>query len=501
LGPDISCQINQIIVRSKQSYINVPTRCAKFTAILCRPAGRQNSRWVVRREDTRGIATICLELFTNRHRRYSNPRKIVLPPVCCGRHPSSKQTRSANVSEAAEEARWARPGRFFRKGARAAQPGRKRGSRARRKAYKVRVPAGATATEQTVNQDGDTATGGDLALYELQKPLVEPLLRMFRLTNTTLDMLFYDVAAFTAEMFRRGSVVDAHIRAGTGGHTDADRNPLLNRLDLGALTNPEGSILVVDARQPPYVQRFDDMTEFLAHANGPSAQSLRSVSITGVGSSALGSAAFAWNASSALGEPVAAIIPGYGLADVVPQALGGWFGLGLHDWLQSTTQSFLAAAAPSLAQIGRQLARSSPRHARAPSGAPVFEHGSAASDDLHGVLQDAPRIARVIGHSKGALAIANALRSLPPERTRDIAVVTFGCAIAEELKHCGYTQFLGVLDGLGALNSWGHQPEQRPLAHHSTNSFIPLSLPVPALVERFDGAARGDGSKGPRRES
>jgi hypothetical protein len=314
-------------------------------------------------------------------------------------------------------------------------------------------------------------------------------------------MLFYDTGAFTAEMFRRGSVVDTHIHAGTGGHADADRNPLLNRLDLGALTNPEGSILVVDAGQPPYVQRFDDMTEFLAYANGPSAPSLRTVSITGVGSSALGSAAFAWNASSALGEPVAAIIPGYGLADVVPQALGGWFGLGLHDWLQSTTQSFLAATAPSLAQIGRQLARSSPRHARAPSGAPVFEHGSAASDDLHGVLLDAPRITRVIGHSKGALAIANALRSLPPERTRDIAVVTFGCAIAEELEHCGYTQFLGVLDGLGALNSWGHQPEERPLAHHSTNSFIPLSLPVRPLVERFDAAGRGDGSNEPRPEA
>ena len=131
----------------------------------------------------------------------------------------------------------------------------------------------------------------------------------------------------------------------------------------------------------------------------------------------------------------------------------------------------------------------------------MFEHGSAASDDLHGVLLDAPRITRVIGHSKGEMAIANALRSLPPERTRDIAVVTFGCAIAEELKHCGYTQFLGVLDGLGALNSWGHQPEQRPLAHHSTNSFIPLSLPVRPLVERFEGAGRGEASQAPRPEA
>jgi hypothetical protein len=267
------------------------------------------------------------------------------------------------------------------------------------------------------NTQAPGAHDGDLALYELQKPLVEPLLRMFRMTNTALDMLFYDVGAFTAAMFRHGAVVDTRIPAEQGSIAAA-RNPLLNRLDLGALTNPEGSILVVDAQRPPYVERFDDMTEFLAYANGPSGEGLRSVSITGVGSSALGSAAFAWNVANALREPVAAIIPGYGLADVVPQALGGWFGLGLHDWLQSTTQSLLAATAPSLALMGRRLARTSPHHARTASGAPVFEHGSAASDDLHGVLLDAHRITRVIGHSKGSLAIANALRSLPPERGR-----------------------------------------------------------------------------------
>jgi hypothetical protein len=330
-----------------------------------------------------------------------------------------------------------------------------------------------------------TTLSGDLSLYELQKPIVEPILRMFRLTNTALDFMFYDVGAFAAAMFDRGALVEAGVRSNSG----PDQNPLLNRLDLSALTNPEGSILVVDANLPPYVERFDDMAKFLAYANDAGGGRLRSISITGVGSSALGSAAFAWNASSALGEPIAAIVPGYGLADVVPQALGGWFGFGLHDWLQSATQSFLAAAAPSLAQMGRQLARSSPHHAKAATGAPVFEHGSAASDDLHGVLLGAPRITRVIGHSKGSLAIANALRSLPPERTQNISVLTFGCAIAEELKDCTYTQYLGLLDGLGLLNSWGHRPEERPLAHHSTNSFIPFSLPVAALVERASTGA------------
>lgn len=39
----------------------------------------------------------------------------------------------------------------------------------------------------------DTISGGDLSLYEMQKPMVEPLLRMLRLTNTSFDILFYDV--------------------------------------------------------------------------------------------------------------------------------------------------------------------------------------------------------------------------------------------------------------------------------------------------------------------
>jgi hypothetical protein len=328
--------------------------------------------------------------------------------------------------------------------------------------------------------DGSAPAGFDLALYELQWPAVEPVLRTLRLSNTALDVIFYDVGAFAAAMYRLGTPIETHIGA-------ADRNGSSDlppsRLDLDALSNPEGSILLVDAGAPPYVQRFADMAKFLDYANAAEGDRLRTVSITGVGSSALGAAAFAWNASNALNEPVAAIVPGYGLADVVPQALGGWFGFGLHDWLQSVTQASLAAMAPSLARMGRQLALSSPRHARTPSGAPVFEHGSAASDDLHGVLEDAPRITRVIGHSKGALAIENALRSLSPERTRDISILTLGCPIAEELDDCGYAQFLGMLDGLGLLNAWGHFPEVWPLAHHSTNSFIPLSLKVGTLVE------------------
>jgi hypothetical protein len=220
------------------------------------------------------------------------------------------------------------------------------------------------------------------------------------------------------------------------------------------------------------------MKEFIDYANSVEGVALHTLTVTGVGSSAFGSVAFAWDASVGLGEPVVAIVPGYGLADVVPQALCGWFGFEMYDALQSATQNLLADFAPSLAMMGKDLARSTPGREMAATGVPIFRHGSAASDDVHAILQAVPGISRVIGHSKGALAIENALRSLPPGRTEKFSVWTFGCVISEEVGCQSYTQYLGAFDVLGTLNSSGNAPECRPFVHHSTNTLIPLSMQV-----------------------
>ena len=206
------------------------------------------------------------------------------------------------------------------------------------------------------------------------------------------------------------------------------------------------------------------------------------MSVTGVGSSALGSVAFAWDISAALGEPVAAVVPGYGVADVVSQGLGGFYGFEGYDLMQTAMQNFLASFAPALALIGKELARSTPGHAFAKTGAPVFRHGSAASDDVHGILAQVPGITRVIGHSKGALAIENALRSLPAARTEGLTVLTFGAVIAEERPQAKYAQYLGLIDALGTANSLGRTPEHRPFAEHTTNTMLPFNLEIGKLV-------------------
>src|SRR3954452_12272079 len=121
----------------------------------------------------------------------------------------------------------------------------------------------------------DTAAGGmpqvmpqvppdTLAIYDLQKPFVEPLLRLCRLTNTALDTLFYDVGALTAALSGKGTAID------TGGPSNSGTTPRpLQTLDLTAATNPSGSIIIVDAQLAPYVRKpFVNMTEFFDYANG-----------------------------------------------------------------------------------------------------------------------------------------------------------------------------------------------------------------------------------------
>jgi hypothetical protein len=314
----------------------------------------------------------------------------------------------------------------------------------------------------------------NLALYEVQRPLIEPILRLCRLWNTTFDALFYDVGLLTTALLTKGTILMTEAMA----NSNSPRHPL-TILDLTAQSNPSGSIIIVDASLAPYVGKpFLDMTEFFEFANDREGGKIHTLTVTGVGSSAFGSVAFAWDASEALGEPVAAVVPGYGVADLVPQALGGWFGFEMYDALQSATQEFLANFAPTLAMMGKDLALTTPGRETAPTGAPIFRHGSAASDDVHAVLQRVPGITRLIGHSKGALAIENALRSLSPDRTKQIAVHTFGCVISEDVPCRSYDQHLGLIDALGTLNSRGNSPEYRPFADHSTNTLIPWSLQV-----------------------
>ena len=319
-------------------------------------------------------------------------------------------------------------------------------------------------------------TGSDAFTWP---PFIEPALRALRLGNTALDALFYDVSRMVTDLFLHGSiVVKGTVVSPSSGISEMTKG--FSQLDLSALSNPEGSILVVDAGRPPRITQFEDVASFISWVK-THGQTLRTASVTGVGSSALGSAAFAWNVSTALDEPVIAIVPGYGVADAIQQGLGGWFGA-YNWWFRQMAEEILAHTMPLAARSDRHLTMTAPDHAEANIDASGLRRGSGSSDVLYAILKDVPHIDRVFGHSKGALAIKNAIESLPRETTQRLHVVTFGCRIAEDTPTTRYSQFLGLIDGIGLLNSWGNPLETLIPAHHSTNTSIPLSMSVSVLT-------------------
>jgi hypothetical protein len=312
-----------------------------------------------------------------------------------------------------------------------------------------------------------------LGSFELAAPLVRPAVEACRLFNGAADAIFYDVSGLIAALAQRDrEIADMHGSVGPS-----------RVIELNALRDPEGSLLLITPAVGPYIHRFGTVDEFLA-SSLEDARTVEIVTITGVGSSALGSAAFAWQVAEAKGKPVLAIVPGYGVADMVQQALGGWFGFGLRDWLKSkeTVQTALAEAAPGVASIGRHLSATAPG-AAAINGAPVFRFGSGSSDVLHALIEhrDGP-FRMLVGHSKGALQIGNAMHALAEVKMRGLTVVTLGCPIAEDVAGVVYRQYLGALDELGQLNAWGHQPEHWQWSWHTTNPWLPPAMDVADAV-------------------
>ena len=338
-----------------------------------------------------------------------------------------------------------------------------------------------------------------MAMFNVPREAVRPLLAALRLVNAAADALFYDVGVLFRELAADGYPVATAAPGGErSGLAGASAREAIKRhiINLGALADPEGVILVVDARHSPYVTRYADVGDFLEQeaSRNPTGRrrKVRTVTVTGVGSSALGAAAFAWNVSSALDTPVAAIVPGYGLADILPQALGGWFGFGVEDFLRRGSQQWMMLTVPNLASVGRALVRALPGHASGPPAtkALAFRPGCPVSDILHAILRKAPGIVCLYGHSKGALCIENALRSLPAGRPATIAVTTFGCAITEETS-AAYEQILGLVDTVGQLNSWGNAPERWIDAWHTTNTMLPLPMRVAGLAQETHYPLRG----------
>jgi hypothetical protein len=213
------------------------------------------------------------------------------------------------------------------------------------------------------------------------------------------------------------------------------------------------------------------------------------VVVAGVGSSALGTAALARNVANHLGRPVAGIVSGAGVADVLAEALGGWFVLGARN-----------AARDAIARTLDALRAKD--HVRDPGTheamladfawpgllAERFVYGGPDSATLlYLLLELGARVRILVGHSKGNYSIENALEGwlLVGRRTgapvpTDLRVVTLGAVIHFPAAFTNVHQFIGEVDAFGMMNSrllvgGAHLV---PGAWHSLNRAMPGHLAV-----------------------
>ncbi|WP_147383877.1 hypothetical protein [Noviherbaspirillum sedimenti] len=282
-------------------------------------------------------------------------------------------------------------------------------------------------------------------------PGSEAFLETLRQRNAVLDWLFYDIGVVT--------------------HDEA--------ASISPWLAAEGAILVVPPTAKGNVSLCSSIDAFVAEY-----KRVDTLAVAGVGSSALGSAAFARNVADAIDKPVAAVVSGYGLADLITEALGGFFLFGTtnslrhnFEWLDRLRESG-AVADPGTGSTDSTNYALPQRSKDTRTVAALLSH-------------DALSLRTLIGHSKGNLVISEALFGLSttarPKFLKiapELLIVTVSAKIAMP-PQCGkIVDILGKIDGFGLLNSRLDLETEVavPLAWHHTNTQLPLHLPVTATL-------------------
>ncbi len=285
--------------------------------------------------------------------------------------------------------------------------------------------------------------------------------------NAMLDGVFYDVGSLAAEE--------------VGG--------------LSPLVDREGSIVVV----PPSgtgrpIRHYRKALRFM-NAEG---DSIRAIAVAGVGSSVLGTAALARNVADATGFDVAGIVTGYGLTDLLTEALGGWFVFGVADRMrlaveqtvERSTSTLPQAAAPAVVEDGGEGVRAESAMGLNGLQAPGMPGGYDIATLVDILMARPARLELIVGHSKGSLMIDFVLEQFVEELEGDqhplfeaLEVVTFGAVVALPPQFRRVRQYLGALDWFGGMNSRLHLPHQRLAgAWHHLNRKLPYHLDAVSVL-------------------
>lgn len=292
-----------------------------------------------------------------------------------------------------------------------------------------------------------------------RKPGKLPLSYLLR--NMVFDTVFYDV----------------------GGLTSVEHKDLVGRV----VDFDEGGMLVVwpsgAGRRIEYYPLSHDLVA--AHPD------LDAVAIAGVGSSPLGTAALARQVADAHGAKVVGVISGYGAADVLSEALGGWIDFGTRN----RVRAFLEQARAFGAAERRALSTAEAKAEYKILSDYLLVDEPESNTLVNLLLRRGDGLRLLVGHSKGALNIQNAAHGFAIDAGAadvtldELRVATFGCGITLPKRFPRLDQFVGNYDVLGRLNTPGaitkgehfHWIEGRG---HNLNERNPFHTPVDDLLAR-----------------
>ncbi len=283
-----------------------------------------------------------------------------------------------------------------------------------------------------------------------------PALAAFAHRNAALDGIFYDI----------GTVMPEEVK---------QLQPWLAR---------EGALLIVPPSGKGILTPCDGIEQF-AQAGGTE---VRILVVAGVGSSALGAAAFARNVADAFDMPVAALVSGYGLSDLLSEAIGGFF------WFRGVNKAryvFERLHESLRAMVGDE------RNFQMSGVAANLARESSDTKVLVSVLSDKRfSFSLLAGHSKGNFVISEALYELATttdERLRMTQIVTVSAVVPMPPRFVDrISNVIGQLDWFGGFNSVAALglASRVPGAWHHTNTKLCYHLPVTKVFQELR-ATRG----------
>ncbi|WP_246318794.1 cell envelope biogenesis protein OmpA [Peteryoungia desertarenae] len=286
-------------------------------------------------------------------------------------------------------------------------------------------------------------------------------LELLRLRNTGFDAMFYDVKSLTAE----------------------------ETFYISDCLGSEGLIIIVPPTGGGMLTLCESVGEFRLRGS----KNVHALAVAGIGGSALGAAAFARNVADAIKAPVAAVVSGYGLGDIVNEAIGGAFFFG---WLGQMRNSLEAIDdAVGRPKLGAYAKREKRTNEPARTGLDA--------DTVETLLSD-PSLSFTLltGHSRGNRVLADALYAMKAENadklkalTKSARVVTFGGRIKMPEVFTDVIDVVGELDWYGEINSRPQIPSdvRVPYCGHSTNTDLAGALRVTSILK--DILAKGPEAK------